>query len=293
MTSSRRHTLRLFASFVIALLCHSVYAIGQDNYEIQVYGADTVAPKTIMFELHSNYTIDGFRPLPGSRYQANGTFPTDHAEHETIEITAGVTSWSEVGFYIFTSERNGQGVQWVGDHIRPRVRAPASWHLPVGLSLSNEIGYQRARFSPDTWTWEIRPIIDKQVGRWYLAFNPAVDRSWHGPGVSQGVTFAPNAKAGYDFTKKVNAGIEYYAAYGTLFGFDTLHDQQQQFFLATDLNVSPKWEFNFGIGVGTTASTDHLIFKTIVGRRFNWGRAAETPDTSKGDVKQDDKPKPR
>ncbi|HTF68748.1 MAG TPA: hypothetical protein VK638_39320 [Edaphobacter sp.] len=46
--------------------------------------------------------------------------------------------------YVFTSEQDGHGVQWVGDHIRPRVRAPDSWHLPVGLSLSTEIGYQRA-----------------------------------------------------------------------------------------------------------------------------------------------------
>ena len=277
------------ASGIFLLLAAVSPAHAQDNYEIQVYGADTVAPKTVMVELHSNYTVDGFNAAPGSRFQVNGEFPTNHAEHETVELTAGVTGWSEVGFYIFTSERDGQGVQWVGDHIRPRVRAPESWHLPFGLSLSNEIGYQRARFSPDTWTWEIRPIIDKQAGRYYLAFNPAVDRSWHGPGTHQGVTFAPNAKVGYDFTKKVNAGIEYYAAYGNLRGFDTLHDQQQQFFVATDLNVSPKWEFNFGVGVGATSSTDHLIVKAIVGRRFSWGHR-EPVGESTGDVKQNGDP---
>lgn len=259
-------------------------ARAQDNYEIQVYGSETVAPKTTMVEMHSNFTVDGFKAVPGSRYQADGEFPTNHAEHQTVEITQGITNWAEVGFYIFTSERNGQGIQWVGDHIRPRVRAPESWHLPVGLSLSNEIGYQRARFSPDTWTWEIRPIIDKQVGRYYLALNPTLDRSWHGSGVKDGVTFAPNVKVGYDFTKKVQAGVEYYAEYGNLRGFDSAHDQQQQFFVATDLNVSPKWEFNFGVGVGTTANTDHLIVKAIVGRRFDWGHRSETEETSKGDV---------
>ncbi len=285
--------IALRISLVVTLVCsEAALARAQDNYEIQVYGSDTVAPKTTMVELHSNFTIDGFKAVPGSRYQADGTFPTNHAEHETIEITQGITRWSEIGFYIFTSARDGQGVQWVGDHIRPRVRAPQSWHVPVGLSISNEIGYQRARFSPDTWTWEIRPIIDKQLGRLYLAFNPTLDRSWHGPSVNHGMTFSPNIKAGYDFTKKINAGIEYYAAYGDLAGFDTLRNQQQQFFAATDLNVSPKWEFNFGIGVGTTSSTDHLIVKAIVGRRFSWGHQPETPDTSKGDVKEQDKPKP-
>jgi hypothetical protein len=51
-----------------------------------------------------------------------------------------------------------------------------------------------------------------------------------------------------------------------------LHDQQQQLFAVTDLNVSPKWELNFGVGMGATASTDHLIVKAIVGRRFDWAK---------------------
>jgi len=265
--------LRLCASLIILYATWGAAANAQDNYEIQVYGAETVAPATTMLELHSNFTVNGSKAVPGSRYAADGTYPTNHAEHETIEITQGINSWAEVGFYIFTSADADNGWQWVGDHIRPRVRAPDSWHLPVGLSLSNEIGYQRARFSPDTWTWEIRPIIDKQLGRWYMAFNPALDRSFHGPGVKQGVSFSPNVKVGYDFTKKVNAGIEYYGAYGDLAGFDALRNQQQQFFAVTDLSLAPEWEVNFGVGMGATSSTDHLIVKGILGRRFNWRHA--------------------
>lgn len=43
-------------------------AKAQDNYEIQVYGSDTVAPKTTMLELHSNFTAEGSLPVPGSRF---------------------------------------------------------------------------------------------------------------------------------------------------------------------------------------------------------------------------------
>ena len=245
-------------------------AYGQDNYEIQVYGSDTVAPQTTMLELHSNFTVDGSKAVPGSKFAADGTYPTNHAEHETIEITQGLNDWSEVGFYIFTSERSGQGVQWVGDHIRPRVRVPDSWHWPVGVSLSTEIGYQRRVFSTDTWTWEIRPIVDKSIGRWYFALNPALERSFHGTSVNQGLAFSPNAKFSYDFNKYISGGLEYYAAYGKIGDFLGLHDQQQQFFPAVDLNVSPNWEINLGVGVGPTAATDHLIVKGILGRRFDW-----------------------
>jgi hypothetical protein len=255
---------RLPAVFILVLAAAISSARAQNNYEIQVYGSDTVAPRTTMVELHSNFTADGQRNF------VNGMEPTNHAEHETIEITQGVNKWSEVGFYIFTSERSGQGIQWVGDHIRPRVRAPDSWHWPVGVSLSTEVGYQRARFAPDTWDWEIRPIVDKQSGRWYWAINPALERAWHGPDVKLGVDFSPNVKVSYDFTKKITGGIEYYADYGSITNIASLHDQQQQIFPAIDLNVSPDWEFNFGVGIGPTAATDHWIIKCIVGRRFSW-----------------------
>ena len=243
----------------------------QDNYEIQVYGSETVAPGSTMFELHSNYTISG------SRTDVNGFLPTQDAWHETIEITHGWTPWFETGFYIFTAIPHGGNWNWVGDHIRPRVRVPESWHWPVGVSLSTEVGYQRYAFSPDTWTLELRPIIDKQVGRWYLAFNPTFDRSFHGPSVSQGLVFSPNFKAGFDFTKKINAGLEYYGSLGPITGFDPVRDQQQQIVPAIDLNLSPNWEFNFGVGVGVTHGTDHLLVKMIIGRRFDFGSAKSKP----------------
>lgn len=256
---------------LLAALCPHP-AAAQGNYEIQIYGSETVPAKNTMVEVHSNFT-----PI-GQKNVVDGVYPTNHQQHETLEITQGLNDWSEVGFYVFTSLQNGHGYQWVGDHIRPRVRVPPSWHWPVGASLSTEIGYQRAVYSPDTWTWEIRPIVDKTLGRWYFAFNPALGRTWHGPDVKKGLAFTPGVKVGYDFTKKINAGVEYYADYGrfgALGGFDGLHDQQQQIFVVTDLNLSPKWEFNFGVGLGPTAATDHLIVKAIVGRRFSWGKPTE------------------
>jgi hypothetical protein len=260
-----------FGLSFLVFLSAACPAFAQENYEIQVYGYDSVPPGHTMIELHSNFTVDG------SKTVVNGVEPTNHAMHETIEITQGLTDWFETGFYMFTSiqpgsSRSNPGWQWVGDHIRPRFRIPESWHWPVGISLSNEIGYQRAAFSEDTWTWEIRPIVDRKLGRWYLSFNPTLDRAWHGPSVNRGVEFSPNAKVSFDFTKRVAGGLEYYGSYGPLTGFDPLREQQQQFFPTIDIDFGPQWEFNFGVGVGTTASTDHLIVKCIVGRRFDWKR---------------------
>jgi outer membrane putative beta-barrel porin/alpha-amylase len=258
-----RHVLLL----AIAVAAATLNIAAQDNYEIQVYGYDTVAPAHTMVELHSNFTVDG------SRTVVDGVQPTNHAEHETVEITQGFTGWFETGFYIFTTIQPDSGWQWVGDHIRPRFRVPESWHWPVGVSLSNEIGYQRRSYSADTWTWEIRPIVDRKLGHWYLSFNPTLDRSWHGESVHKGVEFSPNAKVSFDFTKRIAGGLEYYASYGPVTGFDPLREQQQQIVPAIDIDFGPQWEFNFGVGVGMTKATDHLLVKCIVGRRFDWHRA--------------------
>jgi hypothetical protein len=246
------------------LLASASGAAAQNNFEIQVYGSETVAPGQTMVELHSNTALQGTTRTEDRLLRTQGAF------HETIEITRGWTSWFETGFYIFTSIQPDTGWEWVGDHIRPRIRAPESWKLPVGLSLSLEAGYQRREFSTDTWTVEIRPIIDKQIGHWYASFNPVVDRSLHGQGVreARGFEFAPAAKLAYDVTDKVTGGLEYYGSIGPFTGFDPVRKQQHQIFPVIDLNLGPRWEFNAGIGVGLTPSTDTLILKVILGYRF-------------------------
>jgi hypothetical protein len=235
----------------------------QGNYEVQVYASELTPKGVTMVELHSNFTPSG------SKKTDDGTLPTNHQVHETLEITHGFSEWFETGFYQFTCIQPDGSWKWVGTHIRPRVGIPERYKLPVGLSLSTEFGYQRAIFSADTWTWEIRPIIDKQLGKLYLAFNPTFDKSFHGPSESAGYEFSPNFKLSYDVTKRVAMGFEYYGAYGPVTGFDPLRDQQQLFVPAVDIDFGKKWEFNFGVGVGVTQATDHLLIKAILGYRFN------------------------
>ena len=72
--------MRRIFPFLCLLALFSVPALhAQGNYEIQVYGADTEPPKSLMVELHSNFTPDGQKKLIG------GIYPTNHQEHETLE----------------------------------------------------------------------------------------------------------------------------------------------------------------------------------------------------------------
>ena len=199
----------LAAALVLAGAGLSDVARAQDNYEIQVYGSETVAPEVTMFELHSNFTIDG------STEQVGVVWPTEDAVHETLEITHGFTPWFETGFYVFSSYRaGGQGWDWVGDHIRPRVRAPESWAWPVGVSMSFEFGYNIPQVSPDIWTWR---SVRSSTSSWAAGISRSIRRSsvrWRVPTSRMGWMFAPDGTAGYDVTSFVNVAVEYYSRVG-------------------------------------------------------------------------------
>jgi hypothetical protein len=269
-------------ALVLGLMLTAGWAKAQENYEIQVYPSETMEPGVLLTELHSNYTVEG------STAPSFGMLPTQGQEHETVEFTQGINPWSEVGFYVFTEEKSGTGVQWVGDHIRPRVRIPPSWHWPVGVSLSNEIGYARAAYSNPTWSWQMMPIVDQTLGRWYWSVNTTMNWGIHPTSLPKGtpksvvddyyrnvsphgIAFGPAVAVTYQPNHYYNFGIEYYGSFGEFGNFVSLHNQQQQFFPVMNLFVSKKWEINFGAGWGATASTDHLIVKGILGRYFNWG----------------------
>ena len=253
--------MKLLFTLTCLIFCFTV-ATAQDNYEIQVYGSETVDPGRTMVELHSNYTANGFTRV------VDGQLPDNHEVHETIEITHGWTPWFETGFYFFNSIGSEGRTAYVGSHIRPRFAAPLAWKWPVGVSISTEFGYQKAAFSANTCTLEIRPIVDKKWNKLYISINPTLDQSFKGPDQNRGLIFSPNVKGSYDVTKVVALGLEYYGSTGPFFKYDPYQQQMQQLFIATDLTTSPDWEFNGGVGTGFTQNTEKLIFKIIIGRRF-------------------------
>lgn len=257
----------------ITLLIFTIYvdsAKAQNNYEIQVYASQTQALGSTMFELHSNYTFNG------STETINGVLPSNHSLHETVEITTGITPVFETGVYLFTNYTPGYGYQVVGAHLRPRVMAPADWGIPFGLSLSMEIGYQKPAYSDDTWSLEIRPIIDKQWGNFYASVNPTFGISLQSQYNNSVPTFEPNVKLSYAVFKNAAFGIEYYGDMGPVNQFDQGPQQNHAIFIAYDLLNNIDWELNIGAGFGLTPATDPFVFKVITGRKIKW-KKGKTP----------------
>ncbi len=161
---------RLFPHLALILFAlFATTAHAQGNYEIQVYGAETIAPKTLMVELHSNFTpigqkeyIDGVIPHqpPGARN------PRAHRGHQQL-VRGRLLRLHQL------AERPWRPMGRATT-FAPASASPRNGTGPWAVSLSTEIGYHARRlFAPDTWTWEIRPIIDKTMGRWYPRLQPS------------------------------------------------------------------------------------------------------------------------
>ncbi len=254
-------TIYTILVFVLFLLFCSSQAKAQDNYEIQVYTSELVEIHHTAIELHSNYTTNGSTLMMG------GVYPSNHVVHETLEITHGFSDWLEVGSYLFTSLGSDDRTGIAGVHVRPRITVPEEYKLPVGLSLSSEIGYQKTEFFGSRWGAEIRPIIDKKCDRLFFALNLAMgivldSNQSHIP------DFSPCFKTTYDMTKKFGLGIEYYSSLGAINHPEPIQAQKHQVFGAIDWEFSPDWEFNAGLGYGLTSATDKWIVKFILGYKL-------------------------
>ena len=233
-------------------------SLAQAENEIQVYASPTIQHKWTIFELHSNHTFKGSKYLtdPSAARWTN----------ETLEITHGLGKNMELGFYTFTAFSPQGDFQYLGNQIRPRVTVPQSWHWPFGASLSFEFGF----FRPHTdsaffWQGEMRPILDKTWGNFYLAFNPNIDFVF--TGAEKGTGISPQVKTVYTINGIYGLGVEYYGGLGSFRKILPLQQQEHLLGPAFDWYIHPMWEVNTAFLFGLTENSNQRIFKLLLGRR--------------------------
>jgi len=247
------------SAILFFLLLVSGLANAQADNEIQVYASPTIPDKWTIFELHSNYTFNGSEFLTDPK--------AARFTNETLEITHGFGKNFEVGLYTFTAFAPGGKYHYQGNQIRPRVTIPENWKWPVGASLSVEFGFFKIDDTTNqVWQGEIRPIIDKSVGKWYFSFNPNIEFTLSG--ADEGTGIAPQFKTVYTIRQKFGFGIEYYGLLGSF--KKILPGEMQEHLIGpmVDLYLHPMWEINAGMLFGLTDNSNQQIVKLLIGRRI-------------------------
>ena len=247
-------SIRWFAVGVLTICIASLTA-AQDSFEVQVYESDLVPVNRYELDVHTLFVQHGSTSWDGT------VAPSNLQGHLAFEFTRGMTKDFELGSYLLFAERPGGVTEFAGFRIRPRVKAPDEWNLPVGLSLSAEVGFPQLQYEPNHVTLEIRPIIDKTVGRWKFDINPIVTFAFNGPEAGQGMGLEPEGMIAYEITPdQFRLMLEYYSALGPAHHLLAHNEQVHLLYPKIEYAFSDLFVVNAGIGKGLTDASDPLTW---------------------------------
>jgi hypothetical protein len=227
----------------LALACAPSAAWAVDEFEIQVYDAETAPVDESGFELHLNHDV-----------RANLT-------HLTLEPHLGLLPWLEAGAY-FQTALVGDRFAYGGAKLRVKGRVP--WRLArlVGLALNLELSAVPAEFESNRLGMELRPIVDVRWWRLYVSVNPIVSIDLMG-GLAGHPQLEPCATVTISIINAVNFGAEYYAGLGPIDAPFPVGQQVHRLFAVTNIEYH-RIGLNLGVGYGL-AGGERWIVKSIVG----------------------------
>src|SRR5258705_11208339 len=105
-----------------------------------------------------NYASRGTSGFAGS------VAPTQGQWRFAAEVSHGITDHWELAGYVLGAQVPGLGLEYAGWRLRSRLRAPASWGLPVNVGFSAEHETARPAFSAGPRTAERTAVFVRQFG---------------------------------------------------------------------------------------------------------------------------------
>lgn len=246
------------AAFIVAPRAARAF----DPFEIQVYDGTLDAVGERGLELHLNHVAKGRTTTD------DGTIPSNHLTHATLEPSIGVTRSLELGGYLQTALRPGGTYDYAGAKLRAKLVTPEGWHPHLRFGVNFEVSALPTSYEADVYGGELRPIAAFEDDAWIVAANPIVSFGLRGQSRRDGPAFEPAIAIYKKVLDLYSFGVEYYASFGPIKSFKSSRDQLHYLFMTWNLYALEKWELNVGVGGGLTQASDGMILKTILGRTF-------------------------
>lgn len=249
--------------WLLLLLASATYGRAQDPFEIHVYEYEPMPLGAYSLEAHLNFDPQGTTEREGR------LLPTRRQTHLTLEPTFGISKTFAVGFMFLNAWEPGYNPQFAGWRVLPHFYAPESWHLPFRLGLVSEFSFQSGRYEENTRRVEIRPILDRQLGRWQLVFNPVFERALHGPGTAHGWNFEPAGLLRRKH-KHFSPSVEYYGEIESITSRPHAQPEVHQIFVGGDWEADESFIINFGAGFDLGGRGPGIVAKSRF--EWHWGR---------------------
>jgi hypothetical protein len=238
----------------------------QEGFEYEVYSTEITPPRTIGFELHTNFLQSEAEDADTENLSAH-----KGAVRSSFEITRALNPWLDASFYVVAGAFPGRGAEYVGNRLRLTAVAPKGWRLPFDFGISNEVGYARAPFSEHRWMYEFTPILGKAFGAWRITANPALETGFGGVEETE-VELEPRARLAYEFGEEASLGLEYYGSLGPVFEREPGYEKHHQLFATVETEVADKWEFGVGLGRGLNHASERTTLNVKIEYQWSGGR---------------------
>jgi hypothetical protein len=248
----------------LLLVCAAAYPLcAQDPFEINVYEYEPLPMGSFTYEAHINYVLSGTRRFDGPMA------PSYQQLHFSSELTAGLSESFAAGFVLLTAKREGGEQEYAGFRIVPHFYAPESWKLPFRFGLVAEFSSQSTTYVENSKQLEIRPILEKQIGRFDFDFNPVFSHAVGRQEMKLGWVLEPAARFSWKMGSALRPSLEYYGTWGPVSSPHLLGNSTHQILPGADLRIGKNLTWSFGLGWSNNPAA-RLIFKSRF--EFEFGR---------------------
>lgn len=249
---------RLIAAAGLLLLTSPALA-QVDPFEFEVYPSQTEGQGILELESLNSFVPKGHHGEGGT---SAGELPSDSMYRTAFELEYGLTDKLEAAAYLNLAHSSGGSLQYAGSKYRMRGSLFEQGELPVDLGWYAELEWWRTpEIDDQQLELELRPIIEKDIGRWSFILNPKFEKILVGPDRNKGFEFGYANKISWRLSRYFSPGLEFYGGIGLIDDSDPLHQQQHYIFPVVDMFLPGAVHINFGAGFGLTRGSDRVITK--------------------------------
>ena len=250
-------------TLALALCTHPTLA-QVDPFEFEVYPSQTEGKGVVELESLDSFIPDGHAEEDSGT--SSGDYASDKMYRTALELTYGLSNKIEAAVYLNLAHPNGASLQYAGSKYRLRGSLFEQGQLPVDLGWYAELEWNKVpQFNESELELELRPIIEKDIGRFEIDLNPKFEKPiFVGPEKNHGFEFGYATALYYNYERWLSPGLEFYGGIGLIDDSEPLSEQQHYLFPVIHGKLFHVLGYNFGPGIGLTRGSDQVIVKLNV-----------------------------
>jgi hypothetical protein len=246
-------------SLMAGALVNATPALALNYYELETYPYRTAAKGELEIENSTGYTARGTNDAPAPDNN-------DGLWRNSVEMTYGVSNHLELTAYGDLQRARGESWSFGGQRYHARMSFFEKGELPVDLGAYVEL--EMPKHDVDTHEVEMRGIVEKDLGKWTLDFNPVVEKVLRGQSVAEGWALKYAAAVVYRYSECVQPRLDLFGDVGPVRNFSPQEEQQHLLMPGVTVKLEHNWFVSAGAGIGLTDSTEQRVLRVRVEKEF-------------------------